>query len=437
MRDDPLGPVRERVLRALVPPRGRGGGPSCVLHVVHGWPPFNHAGTEIYARELALRQVGRRDVVVYARVADAGRSLGEATELIDAGIRVRLVVNNFTQRHPLSRNALRSAVLERDFADLVDEARPDLVHVHHLAGHAVGLLRVLARRRIPYVYQVQDWWGPCARSNLLRPDRRLCAGPAPARCARCLPLTRVPPAALWNRVLYRERARATRGALRRASALVMGSRFIERSYRDLGYLGPRAKVAILPYGIGACRGRPETTPPLPLRFGVIGSMMPHKGVHVAVEAFREVSPDRATLEVWGDLSVLPAYAGELRAAASPAVRLHGTFPEARKDEVFEGLDVLVVPSLGLESFGLVAREAMARGMPVLASRRGALTEAFEDGRCGAFFEPGDAGELRGWIERLCERPETVAGWRRNLPPIKGMDDHAEEIERLYAEVLGR
>jgi glycosyltransferase involved in cell wall biosynthesis len=67
-----------------------------------------------------------------------------------------------------------------------------------------------------------------------------------------------------------------------------------------------------------------------LRFAVIGSVMPHKGVHVAVEAFRAMDPARATLDVWGDTAILPAYTRELQAAASPAVRFRGRFPSRRR-----------------------------------------------------------------------------------------------------------
>ena len=441
IRDDPLGVIRERIIRALSPRRdaGRTTLPLGVLHVVHGWPLFNHAGTETYARELALRQGQRRPVVVYARTADPQASLGDAIELVDHGVRVRLVVNNFTQRNPLSRNALRCAPLDADFARLVDEVRPDLVHVHHLAGHGLGLLRVIVRRGIPYVYQLQDWWALCARSNLLPPCRNLCVGPRPGKCARCLPLTGLPLAAVLNRLLYRYRARATKRALRRADVVVMGSRFIEASHRDLGYLGPRARVAVLSYGVvdGDRPPASRTTPSLPLRFGVIGSIMPHKGLHVAVEAFREIRPERAMLDVWGAVSILPGYTAELRALGSSAVRFNEPFPEKRKAEIFAQLDVLLVPSLGLESFGLVVREAMAHGVPVLASRRGALLEAFEDGRGGAFFEAGDVRALREWVDGLCRRPEIIVEWRRRMPAVKSMDEHAEEIEAIYAEVLAR
>jgi hypothetical protein len=78
---------------------------------------------------------------------------------------------------------------------------------------------------------------------------------------------------------------------------------------------------------------------------------------------------------------------------------------------------------------------------VLASRRGALAELFppEAGApCGALFDPGDPGEpgeLRGWIERLLGDPGIVAAWAASPPRVKEMDEHAEEIEAVYGNIL--
>ena len=165
--------------------------------------------------------------------------------------------------------------------------------------------------------------------------------------------------------------------------------------------------------------------------------MPHKGVHVAVEAFRGLGPERGTLDVWGDAAILPAYTRELEGAASPAVRFRGRFAEADKDAVYAGIDVLIVPSLGLESFGLVVHEAVARGVPVLASRRGALVEALEGEERGAPFTPGRADELRALVDGLCERPERVARWSEaaSRTAVKTMDAHALEIDGVYREAL--
>lgn len=443
LAEDPLRQVRERVIAALHPAGAGSAHPRRdrrVVHLVHGWPPWSTAGTETYARRLALRQADWCQVAVYARIADPERELGEALELMDHGVRVRLVVNNFTQRNPLSRNALHERKLVADFRRFLMEEKPDLVHVHHLAGHAATLIGTAARRDIPILYQVQDWWAPCARANLLDAQGRLCSGPAPGKCSKCLPLTGLPGSWLLNRLLYVGRGLLMNLLLRRVDSLVMGSRAIQESYLQLGYLRRSDPVSVVPYGIespGSAALRSRGTD-LPLRFGLIGSILPHKGIHLALSAFRGVDPERATLRVWGDPGVSPEYTAELEALCSPAILFEGRFDEEQRGEIFAGLDVLIVPSLGLESFGLVAREALAAGIPVLASRRGALAELFDPAEgppCGALFDPEDPDALRSWVEKLVDHPEIVATWAASPPRVKRLDEHVEEIEALYARLL--
>jgi glycosyltransferase involved in cell wall biosynthesis len=215
----------------------------------------------------------------------------------------------------------------------------------------------------------------------------------------------------------------------------MGSRFILDSYRDLGWL---EEGLVVPYGIEPPEpAAPRPPAAKPVRFATLGSVMPHKGVHVAVAAFRGVPAGAATLDVWGDERLRPDYASELRALATPAVRFRGPFDETQRPVVFAGTDVLLAPSLGLESFGLAVREAQARGVPVVASRRGALAEAIAPGVDGELFEPGDADALAAIVRRLCERPQTIDEWRRALPAVKTMEAHAREIDEVYARVLER
>lgn len=442
VREDPLREVRERVTRELrrPPAPAPAEAPRRVVHLVHGWPPWSPAGTEMYAAWLARRQAAWREVAVYARISDPQRAHGDAVELLDEGARVRLMVNDFDRRNPLSRNALRDRGLERDFGRFLDQERPDLLHVHHLSGHCASLVEVAERRGVPILFQLQDWWPLCARSNLLDRDRRLCSGPGLGKCSRCLPLTRRLPAPLLNRLLYGYRRRLLRRALGRAAAFVTGSRFLHRSYRELGWLAASDRIHVVPYGVelAPAAGR-EPTPGRqegePLRFGFIGSLLPHKGAHVAAAAFAGIDSARAGLTIWGSPTADPTYARELAelAAAGP-VELRGRFAEADKATIFAAIDVLIVPSLGLESFGLAAQEAMAHGVPVLASDRGALPETI-GGPEAAFFDPESPGSLRAWIDRLTEDPGLLERWRRSLPAVKGADEHAAEIEEVYRRVL--
>lgn len=439
MAEDPLAAARARVLDGLGPTRRRGRPKGSVVHLVHGWPPYATGGTEVFARALAHLQAERREVSVYARLSAPERRKGEAIELVDGGVRVRLVVNDFRQRDPLSRNAIHSAALRADFDRFLDETRADVLHVHHLAGHAATLPGAARRRGVPVVFQLQDWWPLCARVNFLHASGVACAGPSPLKCARCRPLTGLSPAALTSPALHALRAGVMRRALR-AERYLAGSRFIVRSFTEAGWLPADAPVEVLRYGLPYARpdaGPREGTPRLPLRFGFVGALMPHKGAHVAVEAFRGLAPSDARLRLWGDAGADPEYAeGLLRGAGAEAVTLEGKFGEGEAARVFAEMDVLLVPSVGLESYGLVVDEAMAHGVPVVASRLGALPERFTE-ECGAFFPAGDAGALRDAVKRLVARPETVAGWRRALPRVRTLEDAVPRIEEIYEEVLGR
>ena len=99
------------------------------------------------------------------------------------------------------------------------------------------------------------------------------------------------------------------------------------------------------------------------------------------------------------------------------------------------LDALLVPSIGLESFGLAAREAMARGVPVIATRDGALTVLFDGGGGGAFFPSGDAAALRSILLDVIARPALLDQWSAEIAPPQTVAAHALEIEEIYAQLL--
>jgi glycosyltransferase involved in cell wall biosynthesis/GT2 family glycosyltransferase len=439
MRGDPLAPVRERIghaLRARTPlttPRA----PRRVVHVIHGWPPFQHAGTELYAYWLVRRQLQWREVSVFGRMADVSRAQGEAVELADGGARVRLVTNNFVQRDPFARNAIRDGTFERAFNRFLDEERPELVHIHHLAGHSFSLAGVARRRGIPIVQQVQDWWALCARVNLFHASWQRCSGPGVSKCARCAPLTRIAPEPLWNRTLHIVRRRAARASLAAADAYVMGSRFIRDDYVRAGLLAKDTPAFVLPYGVDifCCDARRPRDGVL--RFGFVGSILPHKGLHIAVEAFRAIDPALATLHAWGDPSASAEYTAMLRERGGASLKLEGTFAEEEKLRIFASMDALLVPSVGLESFGLAAREAMACGVPVIAANDGALTELFEGGADGELFPNGDALALEAIVRRIAARPELLDEWAARIPRPKSVDEHAAEIEDVYERVRAR
>ena len=108
-------------------------------------------------------------------------------------------------------------------------------------------------------------------------------------------------------------------------------------------------------------------------------------------------------------------------------------------DVYAASDVVVVPSTEPESFGLVAAEAMAAGLPVIASRIGALPEVVEDGRTGILVVPGDATALLGAMKKLALsrslRAEMGREGRARFERNYRVGWYAAEFNRTYDKLL--
>jgi D-inositol-3-phosphate glycosyltransferase len=126
----------------------------------------------------------------------------------------------------------------------------------------------------------------------------------------------------------------------------------------------------------------------------VGRIQPLKGLDVAIEAFRLLDvPDARLLVVGGPSG--PRGAGEIErlrdAVASAGLRVEFRPPVPHGDTpmLYQAADLLVVPSRS-ESFGLVAAEAQACGVPVVAARVGGLAYAVADGESGFLVTGWDA-----------------------------------------------
>ncbi|MBL8768128.1 MAG: glycosyltransferase, partial [Planctomycetes bacterium] len=76
------------------------------------------------------------------------------------------------------------------------------------------------------------------------------------------------------------------------------------------------------------------------------------------------------------------------------------------------------------------------GLPVVASRIGALAEAVDDGVDGLLFPPGNADALRSVLHRLVHEPGLAARLARARPRVRTVSENATELLQTYAEFAG-
>jgi glycosyltransferase involved in cell wall biosynthesis len=149
-------------------------------------------------------------------------------------------------------------------------------------------------------------------------------------------------------------------------------------------------------------------PPERLIVALVGRVYPRKGQLQLVEAAKHLKERGAlsniTFLLVGEVAVgYEAYMSEITAAIAHAGLEDRFFliPYIeRVQEVWAAADIAVVPSLEPESFGLVAAEAMACGIPVVAAGHGGVLEIVENELTGLHVAPGDSAALGRAVERL-------------------------------------
>lgn len=144
----------------------------------------------------------------------------------------------------------------------------------------------------------------------------------------------------------------------------------------------------------------------------------------------------------------PPGQGHFEATLDAAIVEHGLAAHVTRipfrsdvDVVFAAADVVAVPSLAPESFGLVAVEAMSLARPVVAARHGGLAEIVVDGETGLLFTPRDELDLARALGELLDDPVRarrfgVAGQARQRTRFS-VERYVREFDALYAELADR
>jgi glycosyltransferase involved in cell wall biosynthesis len=174
-----------------------------------------------------------------------------------------------------------------------------------------------------------------------------------------------------------------------------------------------------------------------IRFGYIGALHPHKGIELLLEAFQGLG-DRASLHVHGSVfasRVARNYRRRLRPRQASNVVFHGAYDNDRIGEIFETLDVIVVPSLWYENSPLTIQEAFIGGVPVITADSGGMAELVRDGVDGLQFRQGDAADLRHKMRQVINEPELLDRLRKGIPSVLGIEEHADELRDRYQELL--
>jgi glycosyltransferase involved in cell wall biosynthesis len=308
---------------------------------------------------------------------------------------------------------------------LIDRSNPNLVHCHNLFPALSPAVIRATRNAVPVVMTLHNYRLQCLPATFFR-DNTICEDclgrtPWPGVLHRCYQNSFAASAALASSLILHDSI----GTFQRVRLYLAISEFVRNKHIQ-GGLSPDQVIV-----------KPHFTWPAERRDGpgqyflFLGRLSSEKGVDALLRAWTKI---RAKLLVAGD----GPEAAHLRAMAPNNVEFRGTVSPDEVLALLRHARALVVPSTWHEGAGRVVLEAYATGVPVLASRVGALPETVRDEVTGLLLSPTD---IEAWAQaalRLLEDSESNRMgdaawdlWNERYGPERGL----QNIQNAYRRVL--
>jgi glycosyltransferase involved in cell wall biosynthesis len=368
-----------------------------VLFINAFYAPHIGGGAEIILKSLVEGMAQRGHEVT---VLTTGPDKGIKQDNVDGVPVLRAGINNFYwhyrqnkaqawQRALWHLRDIYNPAMAHIVENVVRKIKPDLVNSHNLAGFSVSAFSAIHKTGTPIIHVLHDLYHLCPNSNMFR-NGKSCE----SQCGQCR-LFRLP---------------HTKASMH-VDAVVGVSRYILQNHLDHGlFTNAPMKTAIHnAREINASRTNGASKKAGMLTFGFIGTLTQAKGIELLINAFNMLNPgEKAKLLIAGKGS--EEYESYLKRYESNNIIFLG---HVKPEEYYQLLDILVVPSIWQESFGMVIIEAFAYGIPVIGSRRGGIPEIIEDGVNGYLFDPDNKDELVRLLEFTMNNHEGIETMQKN------------------------
>ena len=392
-----------------------------IVHVL--FPPQTFGGATRVVRDnvddLLARYGEEIEVAVYSTDFDAAAGTSRVGRYGSVPV-FRYGRNSWTEF------TYRDDLAADHFGEVLKAWRPDLVHFHCIQFLTGSLAQRCKVEGIPYLVTLHDAWWVSPYQFLVDKDFFLRL-PSPRA------LQENPTGAEGPKVIDRKRYLADR--LHEAATVTAVSDSFAQIYRSCGFAYTRAVPNGLSPEFLERRDRSaRKSGPRKVRIGHIGGRLHHKGVHLLQIALRHGGFEHLEALVI-DHTQEPGFQRQDRWGTTP-VLMRGTVPQDRVLEIYEGLDVLIAPSIWPESFGLVSREALALGLWVVVSNLGALGEDVVEGENGFVIDVSSAEDLTRVLKRIDGDPD-----RFMQPPAirfqpRSATEQTDDFVAIYREITG-
>ena len=349
-----------------------------ILFTMFGWNETGGGTTfpKEVAKELFSR--GNKVSVFYASLkTDNSQPLYSIEKSTDKGVQLFRVYNRpaiFTDPDNPEREINDEGIV-KCFNEVLNEVKPDLIHFQNFHGLTFAIAKTANKRGIPSCYTPHNYHMIDPNLYLFNTNLSLWKGVDLIRNSEAVKRNHL------KKTFYSDRVRVTQSLMNKWVELTLA---VSTRQRDL-----LIEHGAIPNKIVVVHQSNKSTDSLwrdselaieanralinPLRIGFIGGVMPHKGVHVLVQAAQAFTPGEIEFHIYGFVNA--KYLELLNEIdKKKIVKFHGEYQQNELVDIAKKIDVAVVPSLWEDCAPLVLLELMAMRLPIIAAKIGGIPD---------------------------------------------------------------
>jgi len=399
-----------------------------ILFVVHNFFPKFFGGTERYVLNMAkqMQRMGNQVKVLTYGILDSPELFSRKDGIlyrtyIFEGI---LVICIRHQTIPPDQGYRISDDMLESIISILKTEEPDVIHV----AHPMRLSAVVDAAKqvgLPVVLTITDFWLLCVRGRFFKPDYSLCNSSEGGKKCRLQ--------CYVDDSIF-ERNEKARQLFDSVDVRIAPSRFLIEIFKANKWDKPIYHVSHgvdYKYVVPVKERRKREAGVI---FGYLGVVSRFKGIELLISSFKKVEAANIRLNIYGNCLGEDGTIDLVREAGKKDNRLKsmGRFNHDELSRILEQVDIVVVPSTTLESYGLVVVESLAHGVPVIASDIvGSAYEFIKHGVNGMIFSLQNPLELVEIIRQISEQPSIIDMLKANITPPQRLEEEAFVVERVY------
>lgn len=406
-----------------------------ILYVVHQFFPKHYLGTERVVLNLSkqMQRMGHSVRVLTYGISENDGFKQEGNFLIKEyefhgvsviSIRHKIIPQNisFTIFDPILEKILGQVFFNDAF---------DIIHICH-PMRVGSVIRVAKHRNIPIVLTLTDFWLFCPRGIATTQKGELCHGPEDGmKCVReCYGNS-------WKAELI-QRFNEANEVFQTVNCVVFATKFLKQIFEINNF---SSNIKLIPFGNDYNNVVPnpkEYSEKSEIILGFLSTVTLHKGAHVLLEAFNKANMSNMRIKIYGDYFGDVDYYNKLKKIAdNKKVEFCGKYKYEEMPDIFDEIDMLVLPSIWWENSPLVLLRALANNVPAIVSDLGGMTEVIVDGKNGFTFKAGSAESLAEILQKIGANPTLLNEMKTGIHHPPRIEEEAFEYEQLYSDLIGK